>query len=243
MKKIIAILLCFVWMNGIHSQTEKSQQPRKGGAVQIEQTADLNIYHIDFDKIELYFGQRPESEQVVYCAEAAYTNKPFGAKFAHKRIAGPHAGSGVKYKGGESPYYSGAFTYYQGHWHFHYNTKYEYNAVMDSAADCGGMGFCQSMIIYHKALVRQTRPSISQKEYYRTLCQKDGKLMIIDTREKISFGRFTYLLVEMGIEDAIYMDMGSGWNHSWYRDEEGKKIEIFPKTHNCCTNWIGFIKK
>ena len=210
--------------------------------VKVDTTEHFYIYHIPFTDISLVCGTMPDADNILFCAEAAYTNKPFKAPFSHKKIAGDHVANGTKYEGGPSPYFSGAFSYYDRQWHYAYNIECDYADFLDTAAAHGGMAFCQSMVIHQREIVRQARPRIHQVEYYRSLCEKDGELMVIDTREKVSFGRFLYMLVEFGIEEAIYMDMGSGWNHSYYRDAHGQRINIFPKTHNYTTNWITFTR-
>lgn len=235
-KQLAACLACLFC--GISAAQSQTQSP-----VTIDTTKHFYVYHIDFSSIELVCGTMPTDSNIIFCAEAAYTNKPFNAAFTHKKIAGDHVSHGKKYTGGKSPYFSGAFSYHGGRWHYAYNLKCDYASFLDSAAAGGGMGFCQSMVIHNREIVRQARPRIHQVEYYRSLCEKDGQLMVIDTKEKVSFGRFLYMLVEYGVEEAIYMDMGSGWNHSWYRDAEGHVVNIFPKTHSCTTNWISFIKK
>lgn len=211
-------------------------------------TENFIIYHIDYRSVELVCQTMPQDADILFCAEAAYTNKPFNAKFTHKKIAGDHVVAGKRYGGGVSPYYSGAFAFYDNTFHFEYKPKNKtneeyntlYSAFLDTAAAHGGMAFLQSMVIHNKEIVRQARPRIHQVEYYRSLCMKNGELFVLDTREKVSFGRFLYMLVELGIEEAIYMDMGSGWNHSYYRNGKGEKVVIFPHKHNCTTNWIVF---
>ena len=49
-------------------------------------------------------------------------------------------------------------------------------------------------------------------------------------------------LEKLGVTHALYLDMGNGWNHSWYRSNDGDVIEIHPKTHSFATNWIVFKK-
>lgn len=53
---------------------------------------------------------------------------------------------------------------------------------------------------------------------------------------------FVKALKAYGVENALYMDMGSGWNHSFYRDNHDSIHVLFPKTHNYCTNWITFYR-
>ena len=45
-------------------------------------------------------------------------------------------------------------------------------------------------------------------------------------------------LLDAGVEHALYMDMGAGWNHSFYRDEDGQVHILHPKGHDYPTNWL-----
>ncbi len=62
-----------------------------------------------------------------------------------------------------------------------------------------------------------------------------------DSKEKTHFGDFIYNLNKAGATEAIYLDMG-GWKHSWYRDENGEAIDIYPSPTKYGTNWITFYK-
>jgi hypothetical protein len=49
-------------------------------------------------------------------------------------------------------------------------------------------------------------------------------------------------LLDAGVENALYMDMGAGWNHSFYRDENGLVHILHPKGHDYPTNWLVVMK-
>lgn len=42
--------------------------------------------------------------------------------------------------------------------------------------------------------------------------------------------------------DAIYSDMGSGWNYSWYRDADGQPKTIIGMLWQFSHNWMVFRK-
>lgn len=44
----------------------------------------------------------------------------------------------------------------------------------------------------------------------------------------------------MAATEALYLDMGPGWNYSWYRDENGNPVEIHSIPTEYATNWITF---
>ena len=103
------------------------------------------------------------------------------------------------------------------------------------------MGFGQNMIIYDGV----TQPSFRRQQSKfenRALCEYHGKLCVIDSKGVISYASFIESLENIGVTHALYLDMGSGWNHSWYRNNDGKVVEIHPKTHSCTTNWLVFMK-
>jgi hypothetical protein len=53
---------------------------------------------------------------------------------------------------------------------------------------------------------------------------------------------FVAMLEDFAPRHALYMDMGAGWNHSWYRKADGTVHEIHPTDFKSqyCTNWITF---
>ena len=57
-----------------------------------------------------------------------------------------------------------------------------------------------------------------------------------------SFGDFIQALLNEGVTEAIYLDMGPGWNYSWYRDDSGVPHEIHNHRIIYTTNWITFYK-
>lgn len=61
---------------------------------------------------------------------------------------------------------------------------------------------------------------------YRVLAILDGRACIIDSQTQMHYDEFISALERLGVRDALYCDMGSGWNYSWYRDENGKAVDI-----------------
>jgi len=75
---------------------------------------------------------------------------------------------------------------------------------------------------------------------YRALCELNGKLCVIDCSRALSFGSFMDGLQNLGVTNAIYCDMGGGWNYSWFRHDDGTVKEIFPAPGKYTTNWVTF---
>lgn len=70
----------------------------------------------------------------------------------------------------------------------------------------------------------------------------NGKVCIIDSRTLMHFGEFVQALKELGVRDAIYCDMGSGWNYSWYRSANGRPQTIIGMPWPFSHNWLTFRK-
>ena len=201
----------------------------------------LIIYYPQFSRIDLVCEQMPAKEDtnVIFCAEAAFTHELLD-EFAHTNIDGDHVSGGQRHKGAKCKDNSGAFAWFgDTTWEF---INGEYGELLDSVAAAGGMGFGQAIIIHEGESIRPLwRDGENQ---YRALCEKDGQLCIVDSRDTVSYDQFVALLEKFAPRHALYMDMGAGWNHSWWRDSKGVIHEIHPvdKKSRYCTNWITFYK-
>ena len=203
----------------------------QGSPVMIDDTTvkGLTIYYPQFSRIDLVCGRMPSSQDtsIIYCAEAAFTHELLD-EFAHSNIDGDHVSGGKRYKGAQCKDNSGAFAWFgDTTWEFVHG---EYGELLDSVAAAGGMGI--------RPLWRE---GVNQ---YRALCEKDGRLCIVDSREAVEYEDFVEMLDKFAPTHALYMDMGAGWNHSWWRDGRGKAHEIHPVAEKSryCTNWITFYK-
>lgn len=105
----------------------------------------------------------------------------------------------------------------------------------------GRCGFAQEMMIHKSGVVEHTRSDNNSNEF-RALCLIDDKLAIADSKGVVKFGDFIQDLKKAGATEALYLDMGTGWNYSWYRDENGNPIEIHSYPTKYATNWITFYK-
>ena len=200
----------------------------------------LIVYYPLFSRIDLVCGTMPSTKDtsVIFCAEAAFTSKIID-EFSHSNINGDHVSAGKLYEGAKCDN-SGAFAWLgDTTWEFVHG---DYHELLERAAKAGGMGFGQMTIIQNGKSIRP----LWRKGWfhYRALCEKDGQLCIVDSRDKVSYERFVANLEEFAPTHALYIDMGSGWNYSWWRDADGKVHEIHPSTDSSryCTNWITFYK-
>ena len=67
---------------------------------------------------------------------------------------------------------------------------------------------------------------------------------IADATSTMQFGAFIDLLSDCGVTEAIYTDMGYGWNYSWYRLFTGGQATYIHKQYQpAATNWLVFYSK
>ena len=245
MKGYFAILLCIGFLHGCRQGGIKDTGETDADEVQMQShvervdTMGLVVLYPDYSTIDFVCGTMPakKDSSVILFAEAAYTGECL-KEFRHSNIAGDHVSAGVRYKGYRCKRNTGAFVYYDGKWKF---CTEPYSSELDAAAKNGGAGFAQELILLNgSAMV--TRRKDSNRNQFRALCNHDGRLCIIESSGVVSFGDFRAKLVNYGVSDAIYLDMGGGWNHAWYRADDETIVELHPKTHNYCTNWITFYK-
>lgn len=222
--------------------------------VRMYSNLNLRVYTPHFSSIDLRVQTMPQKaeENVIYVAEAAFTEAKIDT-FMHANIDGNHVASGVWYEGArcvETPDKvgnTGGFVWYDGHYEFFADTASAEEALL-RAAEHGGMGFRQEAIIHKGKYVPNARtenPRYNRVEIYRVLAELDGKLCLIENINPVPFTEFLPNLQALQPTEALYLDMGLGWNHSWYRKPDGSVTEIHPTHFKCryCTNWITFYKK
>ncbi|MDE5808049.1 MAG: hypothetical protein K2H76_08015 [Muribaculaceae bacterium] len=216
----------------------KASDSLKNDPVLIERKEGLTIYYPQYSKIDLVCGKRPEKNDsnVIFIAEAAFTGELI--PFKHSNIAGDHVSGGKREKGYKCTRNTGAFTWYSGTPKFLYSS---YSKELDEAARKGGCGFGQEMMIHEGKVVKHKRPDGNVNEF-RALCLIDGKVAVADSYGAVRFGDFIDSLLSAGATEALYLDMGPGWNYSWYRNRAGEAVEIHSIPIKYATNWITFYK-
>lgn len=216
----------------------------------IENTELLTIYDITDCPLDLACGQMPEitQENVLLCAAAAFTGQCLD-HFEHSNILGPHISGGKLYEGyienkGEIPFAERyALFVWEGK---DLNGKmlgkkicgFPCEDVLDSAVAHGGMAFTQHWVIQNGEIYAHKIQPLDRVEHFRSICEKDNRFYVIANREVMAYKDYLQALLEAGVENALYMDMGAGWNYSYYRDKEGQVHILHPKGHDYPTNWI-----
>ena len=211
-------------------------------AVTVETTVNLNVYYPEYTKIDLVCGQMPKAAQndVELCCEAAFTGELLNG-FKHANIADNHICNGVMKKGYRCKANTGDFVWGKGKWKFMRKADYPI------AANGWEMGFCQLLIIKDGVARPIGAKMKNNRTIYRALCEKDGKLCIIESKKVMTYEFFVKCLSDYKVTHALYLDMGRGWDYAWYRDKDGKVKEIFPESklapsYKYRTNWITFYK-
>ena len=175
-------------------------------------------------------------ESITWCSGAAFQHA-IRLGFTHENVDGDHADSGVFY---ESPYNKdsfAAFTFADGQYGFEFEHPSE---AIRKAAEAGGSGFMQFGVIRDgQNIMNINRP---RARCYRVLAELNGNLCIIDSVNMTHFEEFMEELLRLGVSNALYMDMGAGWNYSWMRDAADRVITLFQLPVPWSHNWVVFRK-
>ncbi len=212
----------------------------------VDRTDDLVVYTPHYSRVELEVGVLPQAsnDSIIYCAAAALTGEEL-SEFKHKNISGDHVSHGELSHGYKSGVNTGVFTWADGEWH--YGTAADADSLLREAANAGGMGFMQDLLI-NGGTAHNYRTGTRHKLECRALCVKDGKLRIIDSAEPETIDEFVDDLVNYGVEYAIALTSEvpgkeHPWNQAWYRTTDKPDavyIQEKPQPHG--TNWIAFYK-
>lgn len=221
-----------------------------------ESIAGLRIYYPRTAAISWVFADEPDTtrEYLCFVCAASYTKKSFYKTKAkgikHSDIAGCHISDGVLFEGYSCENNTGGFVSYG------YNVEEDGKMwdILDREAYLKACqteplphdAFTQELLIYRGERKAFYRPDI-KPEYYRALCRLDDNLCIIDGTHKHMLTSFVDLLLNAGVEDALYLDMGD-WKYSWmrkYPDFDNRfKVDIIydkPKGKEYYgTNWLVF---
>lgn len=226
----------------VDATATSSEQVRQAVAdadkdVTLLQTDDLYVYYTDYDRLDFVAGQRPsrDDKSILMCVAGAFQSK-YQLGFNEDNIVGWHISDGRLERGAPQDDL-GAFTYVDGVAHI-WDVDEAEGAVRE-AAERGGLGY-QSFVV----LKDGERGGFNTHEFrcFRVLAILGERVCIIDSRTLTHFDEFVQKLQEFGVTDAIYSDMGSGWNYSWYRDADGRAQTIIGMPWPFSHNWVVFRK-
>lgn len=99
--------------------------------------------------------------------------------------------------------------------------------------------YFQQMLLVHNRQPVKTNVFKNRTTARRSLVIVNRKPLIVETNDRIHIDTFTTCLLQMGAEQAIYLDMGS-WSEGWYRtnDRAIQRIGNNRRSTHLQTNWI-----
>lgn len=220
----------------ISSPSELEQLFSESGKdVLLLETDDLYVYYADYNDLSFAADNRPSGDDrdILMCVAAAFQSS-YQLGFSHDNIVGWHANEG-QLERGKPQENLGAFTYVNGIARI-WDTDEAEEAVQNAAAQ-GGMGFQQFVVLYGG---QQGSHGSDEFRCYRVLALINGRACIIDSRTQMHYDDFILAIRNLGVQDALYCDMGSGWNYSWYRGENGQPVDIIGIPWPFSHNWLVF---
>lgn len=102
-----------------------------------------------------------------------------------------------------------------------------------------------SMFQQYQIVQKRVPAEFKDKKKYqmRSIAKfSDGRTGVIESVGKVGFKQFNSDLVGLGVEDAIYCDMGS-WSEGWYRDPKTSALVSIGNDHSNThkqTNWMTY---
>lgn len=205
----------------------------------IKKDNNLVFYYPQYNYIDFVCGTMPEASDnsVLFCCEAAFTGELLN-EFKHSNIAGNHVSLGRFYKGYKCGANSGYFEWDKANDKWKFATG-RYIQVSNNNINTA---FEQVLIIHNGVKAKKQAQKQTSKNEYRVLAEHNGKLCIIDSNGITAYPDFVANLLKSGVKHALYLDMGAGWNYSYYRDNNGKVTYIHTQRIKNTTNWIVFRK-
>lgn len=204
------------------------------------ETKDLYIFFPEYRTVRFAIQNPPKKRDrsVTWCSAAAYQHA-LQLRFSSANIEGCYVSGGQYYEGAPMPRHKyGAFVFYDGRYAFDFD---EPEQAVRTAADHGGDGFLQAAVIIDGKPAFM-RLKIVRKKCFRVLAELNGNLCMVDGKKRTDLLDFVAMLGELGVRNALYMDMGAGWNYSWYRKENGRVKRLFRLRLPWSKNWLVFRK-
>ena len=224
--------------DSIDASSLPAAQILPGEGTTVYRTDTVYVIFPEYSDVALVCQHRPSGadESITWCSGAAFQHS-ISLGFTQENVDGDHAVSGTLY---ESPYNKdsfAAFAFADGRYSFAFDHPSE--AIREAAA-AGGSGFMQFGLIRDgETVMNISRP---RARCYRTLAELNGNLCIIDSVNMLHFEDFMAELHRLGVTNALYMDMGAGWNYSWFRNAQERVITLFGLPVPWSHNWVVFRK-
>lgn len=177
---------------------------------------------------------------IALCVEAAFTGELL-EQFSSTNIAGDYIIDGVMHKGYKCNDINGFLCADSAGIPFISDNA----SLAECLNKCEGVSgttlFQQILIVRNGVDVYRGFPiKPGTQHVYRAACiMDDGSFAIIQSLVKLPFEKFISALLEMEVKDALYLDMGTGWNYGWYRlTQSSPAVEFFQERTPYQTNWL-----
>lgn len=103
----------------------------------------------------------------------------------------------------------------------------ENSPLFEEATEKGGYFFRQYPLVDNGVLVENEPKG---KAVRKALCSKAGQVFVVFSETDESFHDFSQALVDLGVENAIYL-VGSRFSFGWFVDGNGEKTLFAPDVH------------
>lgn len=202
----------------------------------IYKTDSFYVFFPKYSHVDLECGSRPKKSDktITWCSGAAFQHE-IQIGFSDDNVEGYHASKGSFSDSIYAKDEYGAVTFQNGKFKFEFDNP---KMAIHEAANNGGSGFMQYRILKNGQLVNDF--NMPRVRSYRVIAELNGNLCIIDSIEMMHFDDFINKLKALNVTNALYMDMGAGWNYSWYRKDNGRVKTLFGLKVPWSHNWVVF---
>ena len=175
---------------------------------------------------------------IALCVEAAFTGELL-KDFKTTNIAGDYVIDGTFHKGYKCKANTGFL--YADKSAFTISSSEHCAKWIEKAKKNKGVLFQQILIVQNgKNVYRGTPIKQTTRNIYRAACiMNDGNFAVIQAKKAIPLKDFINSLIKLGVNDALYLDMGYGWNYGWYRPLKHNTPKLlFDYRSPYQTNWL-----
>ena len=181
-----------------------------------------------------------DDSAIFLCVEAAFTEKLL-KEFKSTNVAGDYVIEGRRRKGYDCIANTGyLLATADGVVRIGENSDWLEDTMQAAQQEQGSL-FQQTLLIHRNKAVVDEKWCYNKSNIYRAACKTpDGAdFIVIQSELALLFQDFVKALLQMGISEALYLDMGRGWNYGWYRQTTNSPaINFFDYKSAYQTNWL-----
>ena len=108
--------------------------------------------------------------------------------------------------------------------YYKFNTA-NYDSISKEILKTNGSFFQQQLLISQKQIIPCNLLVCKRLVQRRAICKIGNEIFIAESVINLNLTDFSQRLLKIGVENAIYTDMG-GWSEGWYRSDENKILTI-----------------